>query len=232
MIAPEMPRTVNHEVRALRRDAFLDSAQRLIQSKGYEAMSIQDVLDDLDASRGAFYHYFESKEALLDGVVERFTDAALAAAEPVLADPGLPALRKLELVIAGIASLKAEQRDLMLRLIEVLNSPANVLFREKIRRLTLARMGPVMSQVIRQGAAEGAVKVSAPEEAAWAVLALVQGYQQRATEQFVARQSGAIGFDAVRRSYAAFTEAFERILGIPAGSVRLADEATLRLWFG
>ena len=62
-----MARTVNATVYAVRRDAFIDAAQRLIQAKGYEQMSIQDVLDELDASTGAFYHYFDSKAALLDG---------------------------------------------------------------------------------------------------------------------------------------------------------------------
>ncbi|TME77617.1 MAG: helix-turn-helix transcriptional regulator [Chloroflexi bacterium] len=87
-------RTVNATLRTVRRDAFLDVAQRLVQAKGYEAMSIQDVLDELEASKGAFYHYFDSKQALLEAVVERFADVAIAELAPVLSDPKLPALRK------------------------------------------------------------------------------------------------------------------------------------------
>ena len=114
-----MPRTVNATLRTVRREAFLDVAQRLIQAKGYEAMSIQDVLDELEASKGAFYHYFDSKQALLEAVVERFADDAFAGLAPVLDDPGLPALRKLERVFAGIARFKAERKELVLRVIEV-----------------------------------------------------------------------------------------------------------------
>ena len=69
-----MARTLNPAAHAVRRDAFVDAAQRLIQAKGYEEMSIQDVLDELGASRGAFYHYFDSKAALLEAVVERMVD--------------------------------------------------------------------------------------------------------------------------------------------------------------
>src|SRR5438045_6817083 len=111
-----MPRTVNLEVHQERREAFLDVAQRLIVTKGYEAMSIQDVLDELEISRGALYHYFDSKQALLDGVVDRFADAAMAQIAPVLADPNLPAIRKLEQVLGGIARFKAEQKPLVLAL--------------------------------------------------------------------------------------------------------------------
>src|ERR1700674_5720851 len=104
-----MARTVNATLRTVRRDAFLDVAQRLVETKGYEAMSIQDVLDQLEASKGAFYHYFDSKQALLGAVVERFADGALAAVAPILSDPHLPALKKLERVFAGIARSKAER---------------------------------------------------------------------------------------------------------------------------
>src|SRR3989440_12205918 len=112
-----MARTVNATLRTVRRDAFLDVAQRLVQAKGYEAMSIQDVLDELDASKGAFYHYFDSKQALLEAVVERFADVAIADLAPVLNDPQVPALRKLERFFAGIARPKAEAKELMLAIL-------------------------------------------------------------------------------------------------------------------
>src|SRR5664279_6287596 len=98
-----MPRTLDPEAHAVRRDAFIDVAQRLIQAKGYEQMSVQDVLDELDASRGAFYHYFDSKTALLEAVVTRIVDGALASVTPLVEDPALDAKAKLEGFFGGIA---------------------------------------------------------------------------------------------------------------------------------
>src|SRR3982074_3113929 len=109
-----MARTVNPTLHTIRRDAFLDVGQRLVQTKGYEAMSIQDVLDELEASKGAFYHYFDSKQALLQAVVERFADDAIATLGRVLDDPDLPALRKLEGIFAGIGRWKAERKEFVL----------------------------------------------------------------------------------------------------------------------
>jgi AcrR family transcriptional regulator len=227
-----MPRTVNVQVHKVRRDAFLDVAQRLIQTKGYEQMSIQDVLDELETSRGALYHYFDSKQALLDGVVDRFADGAMSAVAPILADPQLPALRKLEKVLGGIASFKAERKQLVLAIMEVWNSDGNALVREKLRRLAARRLEPILAAVIRQGIEEGIVASSSPDEMARVLMYLIQGYQELAGEHFLARQAGTITFEVVLRTYAAFTEAFERILGIPPGSVTLTDEPTLRYWFG
>src|SRR2546428_10544389 len=107
-----MARTVNATRHMVRRDAFLDVAQRLVQAKGYEAMSIQDVLDELEASKGAFYHYFDSKQALLEAVVGRFADGGIAGLGPLLDDPNVPAVRQLETVFMGIAPRQAGQKDL------------------------------------------------------------------------------------------------------------------------
>ena len=227
-----MARTVNATLRTVRRDAFLDVAQRLVQAKGYEAMSIQDVLDELDASKGAFYHYFDSKQALLEAVVERFADVAIAELAPVLNDPKLPALRKLERFFAGIARRKAEQKELMLAIIEIWNSDGNAIVREKLRRLTVSRMVPLLSAVIKQGTDEGVFRVASPDETATVFVSLMLGFQELANEYFIARQEGTITFAVVQRSVASFTEAFERILGIPKGSLTLTDESTLHFWFG
>ena len=111
-----MARTLNPAAHALRRDAFVDAAQRLIQAKGYEQMSIQDVLDELDTSKGAFYHYFDSKAALLDAVIERMVDDAIAAIGPIVDEPGLPALTSLARLFDGLAEWKTERTEFLLKL--------------------------------------------------------------------------------------------------------------------
>ena len=227
-----MSRTVNATLYTVRRDAFLDVAQRLVQTKGYEAMSIQDVLDELEASKGAFYHYFDSKQALLEAVVERFSDGALATLAPLINDPRLPALRKLEGIFAGVARWKADQKELVLAILEVWNSDGNAIVREKLRRLTERIMVPLLSAVVRQGVDEGAFVVDSPDETATVLVSLMEGFQQQASDLFIARQANTIPFEVVERTVAGFTAAYERILGIPKGSLTLTDRATLHFWFG
>lgn len=227
-----MARIVKEAEYTEKRNAILDAAQRLIDSKGYEQMAIQDILDDLQISKGAFYHYFDSKQALLDGVVERFGDAAMAAVAPILADQSLPALGKMERVFSTISQLKAEQKALVLAILEVWVSDANAIVRERLRRMSVTRLGPIFSAVIRQGIDEGVIRSSSPDEMARVLLYLLQGYEELAVEHFLGRQAGTIEFDQVARTYAAFTEAFERVLGVPQGSLTLMDGQTLHFWFG
>jgi AcrR family transcriptional regulator len=227
-----MPRTLDPAAHALRRDAFLDAAQRLITARGYEQMSLQDVLDELGASRGAFYHYFDSKAALLEAVIERMGDAGMAMFDPIAADPDRSALQKLEAVFSGLAAWKAQRRELLIEIMQVWFSDENVMVREKLRRAVATRLGPVLARIIRQGQAEGTIAATSADHTAIVLASLIQGANETASRLFVARMAGDVTFEEVRRTLAAYAEAFEHILGLAPGSWPAVDEATLHYWFG
>ena len=227
-----MARTVNEAVRTIRRDAFVEAAQALIQSRGYEQMSIQDVLDALEASRGAFYHYFDSKQALLEAVIERMVDAGLAAIGPVLADRELTAIQKLQGVFGGIGRWKTERKALVLALLQVWISDDNAVVREKFRHRLAGRMVPVLVAIVGQGIDEKTFNATSPAETAHVLVMLLLGLQDVATDLLIARQHNAVSFEAVVRNLASYNDSFERILGAPAGSIDLVDETILREWFG
>jgi AcrR family transcriptional regulator len=52
------------------RRAIIETATRLFAERGYAAISIETVLTACQISRGALYHHFASKEALLEAVLE------------------------------------------------------------------------------------------------------------------------------------------------------------------
>lgn len=227
-----MARTRNPETHAVRRDAFLDVAQGLIQTKGYESFSIQDVIDEVGASKGAFYHYFGSKSDLLEAIVERMADAVEATWAAIMDPPGPSAIERFEGVFATTAQYKNARKDLSLALLEAWLSDRNTVLREKLRELVARRMTPILERILRQGIAEGAFTATDPEASARVIVALIQGSQEEAARLFVARQAGEIELAAVERSFAAFSEALDRILGLEPGRLSLTDPPTIRMWFG
>jgi AcrR family transcriptional regulator len=225
-------RTVNHETRAIRREAFLGVAQRLIQTKGYESFSIQDVLDEVGASKGAFYHYFGSKGDLLEAIVERMADGVEASWDEVLTRSNLSAQERLEGLFATTASYKNARKGLALALLEAWLSDRNTVLRERLRELVARRMTPALEQILRQGIDAGEFTATDPGATAQVIVALIQGSQEMASQLFVARQAGRIDLDDVLRAFAAFSEALERILGLEPGRLSLTDPPTIRMWFG
>ncbi len=227
-----MSRTLNPVAHALRRDEFVDATQRLMQTRGFDQISVQDLLDDLGASKGAFYHYFDSKAALLEAVVDRIVDGALRSVEPMLADPRVPATDKLTGLFSGITSWKNARREVLLSLMRVWLADDNAIVREKFRREVAQRMTPVLTRVVAQGVDEGSFQIAgAPEHAADVFVSMLLGSNEAATRLYVARAMNEISFDEVRSTLIAHWAAFERILGAPPGSLGMLDERTLHLWF-
>lgn len=225
-------RTLDPEVHAIRRDGFVDAAQRLMQTKGYEELSVQEVLDAVGASKGAFYHYFDSKADLLEAIVERMTDDATSTVTPLVDDPDLTALQKLEGVFSGIARWKGDRTELLLAVLHVWLTDDNAIVREKFRRGLVTRLEPLLARIVEQGVAEGRFSAASPHHVARVLISLIQGTNEVATELYFARQANTVSFEAAELRLAAYQDAFERILGLPPGSFPFVDRPTLLRWYG
>jgi len=55
-----------------RRAALMDAAERLFLSKGVAATSVQDIACAAQVAKGTFYLYFNSRDAMLDALQQRF----------------------------------------------------------------------------------------------------------------------------------------------------------------
>ncbi|HYO42920.1 MAG TPA: TetR/AcrR family transcriptional regulator [Candidatus Limnocylindrales bacterium] len=227
-----MARTLNVATHAVRRDEILDVAERFIRARGYEAMSIQDLQDELGVSRGAIYHYFRSKEAILDALIERMSTAGIAVIRPIVEDPDLDAITKLQAVFATAGAWKAQRSDLLLAVLRSWYAPANDLVRLRAEKAANAQFVPLMAAIIRQGVDERVMRATSPEHAAITITALFNGSSDTIFRLLTDRIDGRISFEEVESFMAAYSEAMERILGLPPGSFVLIDPESLHTWFG
>ena len=225
-----MVRTLNPTVRAVRRDAILDVAERLMRTCGYEEMSIQDIQDELGVSRGAIYHYFGSKDDILEAVLERMTDTVMSVVEPIAGNPNLTPLARLQQVFAVAGQWKAERKELMVALVKAWYSDHNLLVRERLGPVVTARLVPLIAEILRDGKAEGVFRVGSPDHAAAILVALLLDSGETLSNLILARLDGTVPFEDVEHAVAAYSEAFERILGLDAGSFEIVDLPTLHFW--
>lgn len=66
------------------RAALLNSAVKLFAKQGYDGTSVQQVVDDANRTKGAFYYYFDSKEDLLQQLHDNSVDYQLDLLRQVL----------------------------------------------------------------------------------------------------------------------------------------------------
>jgi AcrR family transcriptional regulator len=91
-----------------RERAILETAERLLETRGLHEISTEDLARGAGISRSSFYFYFASKEAVLLSLLDRVTAEADAAREDALAQVGDGPLD--ELCRVGIAAFHATFR--------------------------------------------------------------------------------------------------------------------------
>jgi AcrR family transcriptional regulator len=69
------PQSANHH---LKREEILDAAAQCFAEQSYSAASMTAVAQKLGTSKARIYHYYQSKEALLFDLLDRYTQRLLA----------------------------------------------------------------------------------------------------------------------------------------------------------
>jgi AcrR family transcriptional regulator len=216
-----LARQVKPEEYAARRREIVDAALELMHHKGYERMTIEDVLAKTGMSKGALYHYFRSKHALLEGVVEMIGEGAIRELQAVVDDPNLGAIDKLHAYFRTEHAWKAENVTAVSTVMRLRRDENNALLRQKLTQDSMRTTAPMLGAVIRQGCDEGVFDTDYPREAAM----IITGMGIHLADAFIEaiEADGAAGADVsgpnIQGVLAAFFQAFERILGAPAGSL-------------
>ncbi len=215
---------------AVRRSEILDAAQRLIYTKGYEAMTIQDILDELQISKGGFFHHYESKQILLDRLVEHMLDQAEQVLRPIVRDPALTAVGKLNRYFATVSEWKTTQKGLLTALRRVWHSDGNAVVRQKHQSIFLQRIAPMLATMVRQGVTEGVFITAHPEQISEILITLGAGLKDGRNKILLSDPPIPDALPRLKHLVAAYTEAIERVLGAPAGTLKLVDKKTLKAW--
>lgn len=214
-----MTRSVKAHEYAEKRNAILDVAARYITTKGYEQMTTQDILEVLQISRGAFYHYFESKQALLMALVERSGEQAEQLVLDIISDREMPAQDKLLRVFAVLNQYKQENLDLVFAFMRVWYADENALFRHKLYQTRVKRLAPWFSQIIQQGVAEGAFTTPYPDQAARTILSLLEDLGYATVELLLVEENEHPDTSQLILLGAATADALERVLGMQPGGL-------------
>jgi len=215
----------------VRRNEILDVAQRLVYIKGYEQMTIQDILDDLQISKGAFYHYFSSKQELLEALIERMLDQGIQLILPIVQNHHLSAIEKLQSYFATIARWRTAQKVFFLALLRIWYTDDNAIVRQKMRStIVIKRITSLLTGIIRQGVQEGILTTSHPDEVGEVVVSLGFDFQEAIGSLLLSFDPKRDDMFTIERTVAVYTDAIERVLGAPKDSLRFIDTETLKEW--
>lgn len=214
----------------VRSNELIDCAERLFFQHGYENTTVNDVIREANVSKGAFYHYFVSKEALLEAVATRLAQRNLKELQPLFDDPSLDAVGQLNALFAGSRRLKLDMAPQLKNTFNALFKPENVALYHRIDEALLAVSMPLVAEMLRRGHEEGTLDAPDPEAAALMLLQLrvsVAKVMYKALQRYEAGDldGAAAMLDGWMRTYGT---AIERFLKLPDGSIEVTEPGFAR----
>jgi AcrR family transcriptional regulator len=154
-----------------RMQELLEAALRVFAEKGYHAARLDDVADAAGVTKGAIYHYFDTKEALLLGVVEHYQALAFGRAEDALRDDSVPAAVRIRSVVRKIfAGRDVETSDRLLTLLIRGVAPEIPQVRDRWLRDGPVRLWTMLGRLVDEGKQRGEFRQDADGEVAARIL--------------------------------------------------------------
>lgn len=228
-----MARVLKEVEHATKRGEIIDSALRLVYTKGYERMTIQDILDDLHISKGAFYHYFDSKPAVLQAITERIQVDVQAALIDLTHDPQASGLNKLQRFFSTFDRFRMADQSLVIQMLHIWYTDDNAIVRQKVDAAIVEWRAPLLNEIVRQGIREGDFSFSYTDQAGEIILALLQSMSTSHAHYlltFAKDHNELRCIDGIVHTHAAYMDAVERILGAPSNVFYRTDSEAVRIW--
>ncbi|HEC92812.1 MAG TPA: TetR/AcrR family transcriptional regulator [Candidatus Atribacteria bacterium] len=208
-----------------RRTEFLNTAQELFFTKGYEQTAVETIIKKMRLSKGTFYYYFKSKEDLLDALIERMTEKILEEVRKIVNRGDLDAIAKLNRAYAVTRTVKLENIKLLKVLLKVLYDDKNLLFRYKIYRKSIEILAPEFSKIIRQGIKEEVFNTDFPDEAAKLIFEMACIFSEKVPKLLLGNDKNV---DEAEKEFRVYENAIERIIGAEEGTVKIVNRNILK----
>ena len=143
-----------------RKIEILDVADELFGKKGFDGTSTNDILEKVGIARGTLYHHFKSKEEIMDALIERYSDRLLGAAQEVAADKNTPLVDRIIRVVMSMNLSGGSSEEIM----EHIHRPQNALMHQKIQKMIINGLTPILSEIICEGIEQGMFRTPYPYE--------------------------------------------------------------------
>ncbi len=212
----------------IRKQEFLSTALEIFCEKGYDKTSINDIIERVGVTKGAFYYYFKSKEDILQLLADAQVKPILDITKQIADSTELNAVEKINQLIEKTHEYRNQNIDDRLGLFKLLENESNSRLARKISDETIMHGRPEILSIIEQGIEEGLFEVQLPAEAAEFILQfsiILNGQIQRI---MVREENQELKKIAIANKLAFYEDVLTKILGAKQGRIQLAQKLIRR----
>ncbi|WP_028580177.1 TetR/AcrR family transcriptional regulator [Desulfogranum japonicum] len=189
-----------------RKNEIISAACQLFLKKGYDNTTMAQVMKTLNIAKGTIYHYFSSKEDLLEAVVCSIAEDEQARLQEAYDSHQGTVLERLHLLVMSSSHPPEGHEDFL----EDLHQTANTGMHIRLLSQILIRQAPLYARLIEEGCDEGIFSTSHPLECSEFLLSAIHFLTDRGIHPWTEEQ--------LTRRWQAFPDLVTSLVNAPKGT--------------
>lgn len=213
----------------IRKKEIIDTAELLFTQKGYVETSIQDILDQLNISKGSLYHHFVSKESILEEICRIRAEKIHHIVVAELKESS-SSLDHLNILLSGMIPFVNEKLSFLLMILSIFSLPEGRLIRLAFNDSLKEHFAENLNRIIQEGNASGDFYCNETVIASDLIISVVNRLWNSILDYMIANDPGTPVSDLsdITRVIDYYERIIEKALNLPYGSLVLIDIPTLK----
>ncbi len=133
----------------IRKKELIEIAYNLFINKGYENTSVDEIITKAGIAKGTYYYHFESKEQMLEEVINMMIDKGVERAKKVINST----LKSEEKLIFTILALRVTPEEQSVQ--DTIHTKENIILHKKVNEKIIDVATPLLSSIAREAKQEG-----------------------------------------------------------------------------
>lgn len=155
-----------------KRDLILDALQNLLRTRDMHSISISDIAQEAGIGKGSIYYYFDSKDAILAGLIERNYKKTIETAKTLASDTHVDPFTRMAMIFQACRNASREYFQ-QSKNAPADNSMAAAYLHQMYIKYLIEELKPELTEIIQQGIDLGLIHFDQPGALAEIVLIIL-----------------------------------------------------------
>lgn len=190
-----------------KRELIYNALEELMYTVPFKEISVESIAKKANVAKGSVYYYFDSKEEILDSVIERSYRRAIREYLDSISSEKT-ALGRIKQLFKSV--LKKGFGDSRRNLIVTLHLHDDPMLHNKLKAIAVQELSPILTLLLEQGIDEGSIKTEFPKESAEIIVATLTVFLDNST--------GSQDRSSIKKKLKIFANVLETCLKTPKSS--------------
>ncbi len=151
-------------------DKILDALQALLENRNMQTITVSEIAQVAGIGKGSIYYYFNSKDAIMEALIERNYKKPLEIAKNLAKQTDVPPFTRMAMILQACRNSSIEYIRQNTAATSAASAQEQAYLHQKYIQYLISELKPELAAIIKQGIAIGEIHFDYPDALAEIVL--------------------------------------------------------------